>query len=164
LTNHIPNTSSSLALSALYQLVSDNFIIKESSGLSTYFVINGQGFNLKNKGGYEPYLKELKAKYELQDNVNTSVIDTNDLVRQNVRTQQRLTKYALTIAFFAALFPAITLVKEFLRPQQLIDKGTQLILKKQQESIQHLQQNLDSINASLKNLKTISYKIDTTKN
>jgi hypothetical protein len=75
-----------------------------------------------------------------------------------------LTKYALTIAFFAALFPAITLVKEFLRPQQLIDKGTQLILKKQQESIQHLQQNLDSINASLKNLKTISYKIDTTKN
>jgi hypothetical protein len=78
LTNHIPNTFFFSFISTLIKFVSDNFIIKESSGLSTYFVINGQGFNLKNKGGYEPYLKELKAKYELQDNVNTSVIDTND--------------------------------------------------------------------------------------
>ena len=100
---------------------------------------------------------------DLQLKTSQSVIETNNLVGQNVRTQERLTKYALTIALFAALFPAITLVKDILRPQQLIDKDTQQIMKDQRAAINNLRQSLDSLNFSLKNSKTPLYKIDTTK-
>lgn len=153
----------SFVLSAIYQLVADRFLEQYKIHDEPDFLITGQGMSMKIKGGYRPYLIELKTKSELQESVNTSVVDTNDLVKKNVRTQQRLTVFALIIAGIAAISPTITLVKDFLSPQQLIDKDTKLQMKNTQATIHSLRQNLDSINVSLKNLKTISYKIDTTK-
>jgi hypothetical protein len=157
-------------LIAIKELCELKCISKDENASSNYYTIQSKGLHIKSNGGFRQYLNELNRKEELKQllddyslKTNQSVIDTNKLVGQNVKTQERLTKYALTIAFFAALFPAITLVKDILQPQQLIDKDTQQTMKKQQESIQRLQQSLDSLNLSIKNLKTISYKIDTTK-
>jgi hypothetical protein len=167
---HVKGKTSAKIDAALYELIEKKCIIKENRLEQPAFNLIGHGQYVYDMGGFKEYLKELNRKEELKNllddyslKTSQSVIDTNSLVGQNVKTQELLTKYALTIAFFAALFPAITLVKDILRPQQLIDKDTQQIMKKQQESIQHLQQSLDTLNLSIKNLKTVSYKIDTTK-
>ena len=162
------NASQSLA--AITELIDKECLKKDDFASSNWYIIKAKGLYIKENGGFKEYLKELNRQDELKKlldeysiRTSQSVIDTNALVGQNVKTQERLTKYALTIAFFAALFPAITLVKDILRPQQLIDKDTQQTMKKQQESIQRLQQSLDTLNLSIKNLKTVSYKIEAAK-
>lgn len=165
----LKDKSLSEILSALQELVTQKCVIKEHTYAVNSYSLLGFGRHIFENGGFTEHLKELNRKEELKELVdqysiqtNQSVIDTNRLVGQNVKTQERLTKYALTIAFFAALFPAISLVKDILQPQQLIDKNTQQIMKNQQAAIDSLRQSLDSVNYSLKNLKTISYFKDTT--
>jgi hypothetical protein len=163
ITHNIPNATPSLVLSAIYQLILDNFLLKDSNTVNVFIAITGQGFNLKLKGGYKPYLLELKSKSQLQDSVNTSVINTNNLVGQNVRTQERLTIFALIIASIAAAVPLITLLKDTLLPKPTIDTETISLIKNTQATIHSLKQSLDSLNVSLKNSKNVSYKINTAK-
>ena len=163
LTSSISNTSASLALSAIYQLESDNFLSRDQNASSIYFIISGQGFNLKIKGGYKPYLKELDEQHNLKNSVDKSVIKTNSIVEKNVSTQERLTIFALIVAGIAATVPLITLLKDTLLPKPTIDTETKSLIKNTQATIDSLKQSLDSLNVSLKNSKNVSYKIDTTK-
>jgi hypothetical protein len=156
-------------ISALQELVTQKCVIKENTYAENAYSLLGFGRHIFENGGLQEHLKELNRQEEFKQlldeyslKTSQSVIDTNALVGQNVKTQERLTKYALTIAVIAAVVPATTLVKDILRPTQLIDTEKSLILK-QQVAIDSLRQSLNSVNSSLKQLKTISYKMDTTK-
>jgi hypothetical protein len=162
--------TASQSLAAIIELIDKDCLKKDDFASSNWYIIKAKGLYIKEIGGFKEYLKELNRQDELKKllddyslRTSQSVIDTNALVGQNVRTQERLTKFALLIAVIAAVVPLITLLKDTLCPKPTIDKATISIIKSTQATIDSLKQSLDSINVSLKNSKNVSYKINTTK-
>lgn len=167
---HVKGKTAAQIDAALYELIEKKCIIKENRFDEKAFNLVGHGQYVHDIGGFQEYLKELNRKEELKEllddyslKASQSVIDTNALVGQNVRTQERLTIFALIIAGIAAAVPLLTLVKDTVSPAQPIDKETKSLIKNTQATIDSLRQSLDSVSALLKNSKTISYYGDTTK-
>ncbi len=123
---HVKGKSAAQIDAALYELVEKKCIIKENRYDKEAFNLIGFGQYVYDLGGFNWYLNELNRKEELKElldeyslKTSQSVIDTNALVGQNVSTQERLTKYALTIAVIAAAVPLFALLKEIYYPHNL---------------------------------------------
>ena len=120
---HVKERPAPLIEAALSELVEKNCIIKETNAVEKVFTLVGLGQHVYDTGGFKEYLKELNRQEEFKKlldeyslKTSQSVIDTNALVGQNVRTQERLTIFALIIAGIAAAMPLLTLVKDIVSP------------------------------------------------
>ena len=138
------DTSFATWKAVFHQLYSDGYItqaLDDGDGVK-YYILSTKGRVFLEKGGYAYMFAEQAVLHELELQMKGSIVDTNEAVQKNFKSQDKMNFRMFGIAALAALFSLITMVKELWPKPELKLPDLEEQLKQQTKAIQGIELSL----------------------